>query len=143
MSFWLQRNWAKKLNVTDLFLSFQAAKVGLNPANIKAKDSWPLLWPWWGAGRLSMSMKVPLIFLFFSYFLIQSFQFSLFSHSRVSYFPIFLSNHAAGHPVYRFIRKIFTHISYNRWDKCRKCKVPCTVSGRFTELWSKHSQFQE
>ena len=46
-----------------------------------------------------MSTKVLLIFLFFSYFLIQSFLFFLFSQSRVSYFPIFLSNHAAGHPV--------------------------------------------
>ena len=45
-----------------------------------------------------MSTKVLLIFLFFSYFLIQSFLFFLFSQSRVSYFPIFLSSHAAGHP---------------------------------------------
>ena len=37
----------------------------------------------------------------------------------------------------------FTHIPYNRWDKYRKRKVPCTVSGRFTQLWSKHSQFRE
>ena len=44
-----------------------------------------------------MSTKVLLIFLFFSYFLIQSFLFFLFSQSRVSYFPIFLSNHATGH----------------------------------------------
>ena len=29
--------------------------------------------------------------------------------------------------------KIFTHIPYNRWDKYRKRKVPCTVSVRFTE----------
>ena len=47
-----------------------------------------------------MSTKVLLIFLFFSYFLIQSFLFFLFSESRVSYFPIFLSDQAAGHPVY-------------------------------------------
>ena len=46
-----------------------------------------------------MSTKVLLIFLFFSYFLIQSFLFFLFSQSRVSYFPIFLSNHVAGHPA--------------------------------------------
>ena len=46
-----------------------------------------------------MSTKVLLIFLFFSYFLIQSFLFFLFSESRVSYFPIFLSDQAAGHPV--------------------------------------------
>ena len=45
-----------------------------------------------------MSTKVLLIFLFFSSFLIQSLLFFLFSQSRVSYFPIFLSNHAAGHP---------------------------------------------
>ena len=37
-------------------------------------------------------------FLFFSYFLKQSFLFFLFSQSWVSYFPVFLSNHAAGHP---------------------------------------------
>ena len=46
-----------------------------------------------------MSTKVLLIFLFFSYFLIQSFLFFLFSESQVSYFPIFLSDQAAGHPV--------------------------------------------
>ena len=45
--------------------------------------------------------------------------------------------------IYRFIRKIFTYIAYNRWDKYRKRKVPCTVSGRFTQLWSKHFQFRE
>ena len=45
-----------------------------------------------------MSTKVLLIFLFFSYFLIQTFLFFLFSESRVSYFPIFLSDQAAGHP---------------------------------------------
>ena len=45
-----------------------------------------------------MSTKVLLIFLFFSYFLKQSFLFFLFSESRVSYFPIFLSDQAAGHP---------------------------------------------
>ena len=33
----------------------------------------------WGAGRLSLSTKVLLIFLFFSYFLVQSFLFFLFS----------------------------------------------------------------
>ena len=50
-----------------------------------------------------MSTKVLLIFLFSSYFLMQSFLFFLFSQSRVSYVPIFLSNHAAGHPVrFRF-----------------------------------------
>ena len=47
-----------------------------------------------------MSTKVLLIFLFFSYFLIQSFLFFLFSESRVSYFPIFLSDQAAKHPAY-------------------------------------------
>ena len=46
-----------------------------------------------------MSTKVLLIFLFFSYFLIQSFLFFLFSECRVSYFPIFLSDQAAGHPA--------------------------------------------
>ena len=46
-----------------------------------------------------MSTKLLLIFLFFSYFLIQSFLFFLFSQSWVSYFPIFLNNHAAGHPA--------------------------------------------
>ena len=45
-----------------------------------------------------MSTKVLLIFLFFSYFLIQNFLFFLFSEYRVSYFPIFLSDQAAGHP---------------------------------------------
>ena len=49
-----------------------------------------------------MSTKGLLIFLFFSYFLIQNF---LFSQCRVSYFPIFLSNHAAGHPVMVFTDK--------------------------------------
>ena len=52
-----------------------------------------------------MSTKVLLIFLFFSYFLIQNFLFFLFflfSQSQVSYFPIFLSNHASGHPVRLF-----------------------------------------
>ena len=32
---------------------------------------------------------------------------------------------------------------YNRWDKNRKRKVPCADSVRFTQLWSKHSQFRE
>ena len=45
-----------------------------------------------------MWTKALLIFLFSSYFLIQSFLFFLFSQFWVSYFPIFLSNHAAGHP---------------------------------------------
>ena len=36
--------------------------------------------------------------------------------------------------IYRFIMKIFTHILYNRWDKYRKLKVPCTFSVRFTQL---------
>ena len=49
-----------------------------------------------------MSTKVLLIFLFFSYFLIQNFLFFLFCQSQVSYFPIFLSNYAAGHPVRLF-----------------------------------------
>ena len=40
-------------------------------------------------------------FLFFSYFLIQSFLFFLFSESWVSYFPIFWSDQAAGHPGLR------------------------------------------
>ena len=31
---------------------------------------------------------------------------------------------------------IFTHISFNRWDKYRKRKVPCTVAVRFTQLLS-------
>ena len=45
--------------------------------------------------------------------------------------------------IYRFIMKIFTHIPYGRWDKHRKRKAPCTVSVRFTQLWSKQSQFRE
>ena len=50
-----------------------------------------------GTGRVSLSMKVLLIFLFPPIFLIQSFLlFFLFSQSGVPYFPIFLSNHAAG-----------------------------------------------
>ena len=51
-----------------------------------------------GAGRLSLSTKVLLIFLFFSYFIIQNFLFFLFFQSWTSYFPIFLSNHVTGHP---------------------------------------------
>ena len=39
ISFWLQRNWANKLNVTDHFHSFLAAKVDLNPVNIESEDS--------------------------------------------------------------------------------------------------------
>ena len=42
--------------------------------------------------------KSDIDFPFFSYFLIQRFLFFLFSQSLVSYFPIFLSNRAAGHP---------------------------------------------
>ena len=53
-----------------------------------------------------MSTKLLLIFLFFSYFLIQSFLFFLFSQSRVSYFPIFLSNHGAGHPAFKDLRNL-------------------------------------
>lgn len=53
----------------------------------------------WRVGRLPLLTKVLLIFLFFSYFLVQSFLFFLFSQSWNSYFPIFLGNHAAGHPV--------------------------------------------
>ena len=41
------------------------------------------------------------------------------------------------------VMKIFTHIPYNRWDKYRKRKVPCTLSVQFTQLWFKHSQFRE
>ena len=44
--------------------------------------------------------------------------------------------------IYRFIMKIFTHIAYNRWNKYRKRKVSCTVSVRFTQLWSKHFQLE-
>ena len=39
ISFWLERNWANKLNVTDHFHSFWDAKVDLNPANVEAEDS--------------------------------------------------------------------------------------------------------
>ena len=39
ISFWLERNWANKLNVTDHFHSFWAAKVDFNPANVEAEDS--------------------------------------------------------------------------------------------------------
>ena len=56
-----------------------------------------------GTGRLSLSTKVLLIFLYFSYFLIKSFLFFLFSQSRVCYFPILLSNHATGHPDKTFL----------------------------------------
>ena len=35
----IQRNWANKLNVTDHFHSFLAAKVDLNPVNIESEDS--------------------------------------------------------------------------------------------------------
>ena len=58
------------------------------------------------AGRLSLSTKVILIFLFFSYFLIQSFLFFLFSQSWVSYFPIFLSIHGTG----------FLRLRNSAWD---------------------------
>ena len=44
--------------------------------------------------------------------------------------------------IYRFIMKIFTYIPYNRCDKNRKRKVPCTDSVRFTLLWSKYAQFR-
>ena len=63
------------------------------------RPTWSERRSWWGARRLSLLTKVLLIFLFFSYFLIQSFLFFLFSQSQVSYFPIFLSNHAAGTPI--------------------------------------------
>ena len=43
--------------------------------------------------------KSTIDFLILSYFLMQSFLFFLFSQSWVSYFPIYLSNHAAGHPA--------------------------------------------
>ena len=46
-------------------------------------------------GYISMSTKVLFIFLFF---LIQTFLIFLFFQYWVSYFPIFLSCHAAGHP---------------------------------------------
>ena len=45
-----------------------------------------------------MSTKVLLIFLFFSYFLIQSFYFSYFLIPSFL-FSYFLSNHAAEHPA--------------------------------------------
>ena len=51
-----------------------------------------------GCGETNYVDKSTIDFLFFSYFLIQSFLFFLVSQSRVSYFPIFLSNHATGHP---------------------------------------------
>ena len=34
-----------------------------------------------------------------------------------------------------------TYSIHCRWDKNRKHKGPCTDSVRFTQLWSKHSQF--
>ena len=37
-----------------------------------------------------------------------------------------------------------TRIEYERWDESRKRKVLwCSDSGRFTQLWPKHSQFRE
>ena len=70
-----------------------------------------------GCREAILSTKVLLIFLFFSYFLMQSFLFFLFSQSWVSYFPIFLSSHAAGHPLYR--RNSFAINSRGElWNRC-------------------------
>ena len=67
-----------------------------------------------------MSAKVLLIFLFFSYFLIQSFLFFLFSQSWVSYFPIFLSIYGTGQPCI-----------------CNVCNFPTSGREQLISLYSK------
>ena len=36
----------------------------------------------------------------------------------------------------------YTYSIPSRWDKSRKRKVPCTHAARFTQLWSKQSEFR-
>ena len=79
-----------------------------------------------------MSTKVLLIFLFFSYFLIQNFLFFLFCQSQVSYFPIFFEQLC-------------------RWTPCEtvccskssgRCWASVVLVRRLTEWWRFHFWYQ-
>ena len=59
------------------------------------------------------------------WFLIQSFLFFLFSQSWVSYFSIYLSNHAAGHPVYSTLY----------YDKYKTLTHTKAITALWIDLW--------